>query len=234
MNHSAQHLLDHPVWNALNTQHKHLRQGGPLACRYRPDLAPFAAIAADTPPAYQALQQLLQPGEQAALLAFDPIESIDSLLVAPVGTLHQMVAAQHPAAGASGASVTRLSQVDVEDMLGLVSTTQPGPFSRRTLEMGHYIGIRDHGQLVAMAGERMRVDGYVEISAVCVHEAHRGKGLAEQLVTILRQDIERRGDTPFLHVLSGNHAAIRLYERLGFELRQIFHLARIKRADSVT
>ncbi|QCP52693.1 GNAT family N-acetyltransferase [Trinickia violacea] len=78
----------------------------------------------------------------------------------------------------------------------------------------------------------MRIDGYVEISAVCVDDEYRGKGLAGRLINILRRDIEARGDTPFLHVISGNQAAIGLYERLGFELRQAFRLNIVKRADS--
>jgi predicted GNAT family acetyltransferase len=97
--------------------------------------------------------------------------------------------------------------------------------------MGNYIGIRDQGRLIAMAGERMRLDGYVEISAVCVDEAWRGKGLAGRLMKILRSQIEQRGETPFLHVFCDNLSAIGLYERLGFAVRRTFHLSRVKHAE---
>lgn len=111
--------------------------------------------------------------------------------------------------------------------------TKPGPFGMRTHEMGQYIGIRDRGCLIAMAGERMRFDGYVEISAVCVDEDWRGRGLAGRLVTVLCREIERRGETPILHALGDNQPAIRLYERLGFALRRVFHLSRVGHAEPV-
>ncbi|SAL86125.1 GCN5-related N-acetyltransferase [Caballeronia terrestris] len=116
-------------------------------------------------------------------------------------------------------------------MLDLVQRTKPGPFGRRTGEMGSYIGMRDRGRLIAMAGERMRVDGYAEISAVCVDDDYRGKGLAGRLVNVLRKEIERRSETPFLHVFSDNTSAIGLYQRLGFELRRTFHLTRVGHTD---
>ena len=47
-------------------------------------------------------------------------------------------------------------------MLALVAATAPGPFGRRTPLLGRYLGIRDGGRLVAMAGERLRVPGHVE------------------------------------------------------------------------
>jgi ribosomal protein S18 acetylase RimI-like enzyme len=97
--------------------------------------------------------------------------------------------------------------------------------------MGNYIGVRDRGRLIAMAGERMCVDGHVEISAVCVDEDYRGNGLAGGLVKVLRRGIEQRGEAPFLHVFSDNISAIRLYDRLGFQLRRTFYLTRIGHAD---
>src|SRR5205823_1526474 len=53
-----------------------------------------------------------------------------------------------------------LGEADVPEMLELVAATQPGPFRVRTVELGGYIGVRDGGQLVAMAGERMRCPGF--------------------------------------------------------------------------
>ncbi|WGS54759.1 GNAT family N-acetyltransferase [Paraburkholderia sp. D15] len=219
--------LDNPIWAALTTTQAHLGQGDALARRYFSDVAPFAALAGNTPDAYRSLHQLLQPGEQVGLLSAERVTPIDELRAIHVGALHQMVATRSGAGETSGQDVIRLTEADVDDMLALVQQTKPGPFARRTREMGHYIGIRDNGRLIAMAGERMHVDGYVEISAVCVDDAWRGKGLAGRLMTILRNEIERRGETPFLHVLGENISAIGLYERLGFTLRRTFVLSRI-------
>lgn len=231
MSGSIQADLDRPIWAALTTKQTHLGQGNALARRYHPDVAPFAALAAETPAAYQALHQLLRPHEQVALLSVEPIGPLDRLQTTYVGVIHQMIAPHREAASTDDEALIRLGSADADDMLDLTRKTKPGPFGKRTGEMGNYIGIRDRGRLIAMAGERMHVDGYVEISAVCVDEDHRGEGLAGRLVNVLRREIEQRGETPFLHVLSDNVSAIRLYERLGFQLRRTFHLNRIGPAD---
>ena len=224
--------LDRPIWTALTTRQAHLGLGDALARRYHPDVAPFAALGSDTPAAYESLHQLLQPNEQVALLSLEPLAGIETLQVEHVGTLHQMVAARDEAGTVDDLDVIRLGNVDAKEMLDLAQKTKPGPFGTRTHEMGHYIGVRDHGRLVAMAGERMCLDGYVEISAVCVDDDWRGKGLAGRLINILRKEIVQRGETPFLHVFSHNTTAIRLYEKLGFELRREFVLNRIGHADA--
>jgi predicted GNAT family acetyltransferase len=100
-----------------------------------------------------------------------------------------------------------ISQVD--EMLTLVELTKPGPFAKRTPELGSYLGIRAAGQLVAMAGERLKPHGYTEISAVCTHPDHRGRGYASSLVSILIQRITSRNEVPFLHVRTENVDAIR-------------------------
>jgi predicted GNAT family acetyltransferase len=223
--------LDRPIWAALTTTQAHLGRGEALARRYHPDVAPFAAVASETPAAYHALHQLLLPQEQVVVQSFDPMGPVDTLQLTHVGTVHQMVATHREAGSTDAQEVIQLSHVDAKDMLDLVQKTKPGPFGKRTGEMGNYIGIRDGGLLIAMAGERMRLDGYVEISAVCVDEEWRGRGLAGRLVKILARQIEQRGDVAFLHVFSDNLSAIGLYERLGFELRRTFHLTRIGHAE---
>jgi predicted GNAT family acetyltransferase len=194
-------------------------------------VAPFAAVAAETPAAYQSLLKLLLPQEQGVLLTVDPLGPIDALQLTQLGIIHQMAATHRETASVDDQDVIQLGNVDVNDMLELVQKTKPGPFGKRTIEMGHYIGIRDQGRLIAMAGERMSLDGYVEISAVCVDEDWRGRGLAGRLVQIMRRKIEQRGETAFLHVISDNRSAIALYERLGFEWQRTFCLTRFERAE---
>jgi len=114
-----------------------------------------------------------------------------------------------------------LSKKDVPEMMKLVEITKPGPFSPGTIEMGHYIGIRKDGELVAMGGERMKPKGYVEISGICTHPEHRGKGYGTAITANLTNHILEQGDTPFLHVFKQNEPAIRLYEKLGYATRKI-------------
>jgi predicted GNAT family acetyltransferase len=121
--------------------------------------------------------------------------------------------------------IEELTEADVPAMLALAGATKPGPFGPRTIELGRYIGIRHEGTLIAMAGERMRLAGFTEISAVCVDPAHRGRGLAAAMMSILVGSILDRSETPFLHAFSTNRRAIALYRRLGFALRRRVHLA---------
>jgi predicted GNAT family acetyltransferase len=117
-------------------------------------------------------------------------------------------------------AAVRLTESDVPAMLDLVERTKPGPFQRRTIEMGNYLGIKENGQLIAMAGERLKPPGWTEISAVCTDPDHRGKGLAARLIRAVGHEIRQRGEAPFLHAAASNTNAIRLYEQLGFSLRR--------------
>jgi predicted GNAT family acetyltransferase len=109
---------------------------------------------------------------------------------------------------------------DVPEMLELVRQTDPGPFRERTIELGDYLGIRRGEQLVAMGGERLHVDGWTEISAVCTAPAYRGHGMALRLMGALIAGIQRCSERAVLHVVPTNVNAIRLYEKLGFRERR--------------
>lgn len=102
----------------------------------------------------------------------------------------------------------------------LAALTKPGPFNTRTIEFGHYHGIFDNGKLVAMTGQRLHIDNYTEVSAVCTHPDHLGKGYAAALIIHQLQLILSQGQKPFLHVRDDNDRAISLYERLGFKVNR--------------
>jgi predicted GNAT family acetyltransferase len=230
MNDLAYTHLDRPIWAALTTRQASFCLGDSLARRYQADVAPFAALASETPEAYLALQAQMGPRDQVALLSDAALTPITSLKAEHVGVIHQMIAVRDGMMNVDTRNVVRLDVADVDEMLDLALKTKPGPFAKRTREMGTYIGIRDQGQLVAMAGERMHFDGHVEISAVCVDPVWRGRGLAAKLVRVLTHDIRARGETPFLHVLCHNQTAINVYEQLGFELRRTFAFSLVKHA----
>jgi predicted GNAT family acetyltransferase len=126
----------------------------------------------------------------------------------------QLVAAGVSAAPDPEAVV--LTDADLPEILDLVERTRPGPFRKRTADLGTYLGIRRDGALIAIAGERMRLPGYTEISAVCTDPAFRGAGLASRLIRALCFGIQEGGAVPFLHAALDNTNAIRLYEQLGF------------------
>ena len=219
--------LDNPVWHAIEGIHRHLGHQGQLACRYEADVSPFAAVIEPTAEALLELHQLIRAGGAVIAPFLAALPPMPTLEITHLGNVLQMVAHDSPAL-VSDEGVRPLGPTDLEDMLQLVAATRPGPFGRRTPEMGNYLGIHDKGRLIAMAGERMQLNGFVEISAVCVDDAYRGKGLAARLMNILRRDILRRGDLPFLHVLAENTTAISVYRRLGFEDRQTFLLHQLR------
>ena len=131
----------------------------------------------------------------------------------------QMVATRQPAGGGD-LPVIALSQADAPAMLDLVAATEPGPFGIRTPLLGRYLGIRQGNRLVAMAGERLRLPGHVELSAICVHPEVRGRGYGAALTQRLMLRVFADGEVPFLHVRPDNEAAVALYRRLGFEARR--------------
>ena len=132
---------------------------------------------------------------------------------------------------ANGVDIVTLGVNDVPDMIELTTLTKPGPFYARTHELGTFLGIRVDGQLVAMAGERMKPAQYTEMTAVCVHPSHRGRGYGQMLLSAVSRQIVARGEIPFLHVFTSNHSAIALYRRQGMEIRRRLHVTVLKKAD---
>ena len=212
------HPLDRPVWNALSTRQAALGQGGELARRYRPEINMFAAAADPSEPALAALGRLLAEGGSIGLVEPAPFGPIPGAQVENDAIVNQMVATASPGV-AEGFDYLTLGPADAAEMLALATLTAPGPFFAETYRMGHFIGVRDQGALIAMAGQRMRVPGFTEVSAVCTHPDHRGRGLAGRLMRVLIDRIVREGDAAFLHVYPDNAGAIGLYEALGFRFR---------------
>jgi predicted GNAT family acetyltransferase len=124
----------------------------------------------------------------------------------------------------------KLDDRDVAQMLELTEKTKPGPFYERTIDFGNYIGIFDMGELVAMAGERLKVNGYTEVSAICTNPNHLGKGYASFLLSKVSEQIIQEGNIPFLHVRADNNRAIEVYKKLGFQIRANVYFAIFKKA----
>ena len=121
-----------------------------------------------------------------------------------------------------------LTSADTPEMVALAELTEPGPFRNRTIELGVFYGIFDSGRLVAMAGQRLHLPDFVEVSAVCTHPDARGRGYARALMSQVIDEMRQRGKTPILHTFADNGPAIRVYEGLGFTLRKTLHLAVLK------
>lgn len=211
----SDHPLDDPVRASLLGPQAHLAEHRGDALRYPADVCPFLA-----PP-----RDAQEWTDAAALVGARATAVIPSL--APVATPGWEVLQVMPGVQLVDEAVEPvvddlaivLGPDDVEEMTDLVRRTRPGPFERRTVTLGTYLGFRDRGSLVAMAGERLHPPGYTEISAVCTDPDHRGRGYAARLVRAVAAGIRARGEVPFLHTTASNTPAIRLYEQLGFRLR---------------
>ncbi len=219
--------LDNPIWEALTTLHAHFAEGDDLAKRYPMAMSQVVAVREPSDDALRSLSGLLGPGVGARFFSAKPVNFPPAFQKLEEFDLRQMIC-PNPPPEAEEDSVRELTEEDVPEMLRLVELTKPGPFGPRTHEMGPYLGIHHAGKLVAMAGERFRLTGFTEVSAVCTDPEHRGHGYGSRLVSILARRIAARGEMPFLHVRADNDAACRVYEKLGFETRHFMRLAVIR------
>jgi len=209
-------VLTNPVYAALTGPHAAIAEGRGNARRYAAAMAPFFGLPDDpTRQDWADAAELLGAGTTGALMRHELPVPDSFKLVLQLG-LMQLQAP--PSLPAEDSEAVVLGADDVPEMLALVALTDPGPFRSRTIELGHYLGIRRDGELVAMAGTRFALPTHTEISAVCTHPAYQGQGLAGRLVRAVAAHITSTGRTPFLHVSTTNAAAIRLYTALGFTL----------------
>lgn len=226
---ASAHVLDRPVWESLASRHASLSEGDALAKRYARDVNLFASARDDSPAALDALAALVKPREHVYVLQVPQIAVPPALRATKTAHGVQMVATRAIDAEI-GDGIVVLGDADAPEMLALAQLTQPGPFLARTHEMGTFRGIRVDGRLAAMAGERMLMPGYAELSGVCTHPDFRGRGLARRLSAVAAAAMQARGEIPFLHAWKDNHPAIALYEKLGFRLRAEVNVAVLEHA----
>jgi ribosomal protein S18 acetylase RimI-like enzyme len=213
-------VLNNPAWFALRERQAHQGERNELAARFVPAISPLGAVRDNTPEALAALRRLCGLDGvmllcEAGELPRHPFRLMRSVAV------RQMVC--DDVADAVEQDAVVLGSDDAPQMVSLVKLTEPGPFAARTVELGCYFGIRHGDQLVAMAGERLKPPGCVEISGVCTHPDGRGRGYAYALVVRLTRATLARGERAFLYVAVGSPSekvATALYERVGYRFRR--------------
>src|SRR5579863_3871498 len=196
-------LLDNPIWNSLHTDHKRFApRGATSATRYPAPIGPLAGAPDQSPSSYDALRHLAGPGGMIGLFLHDPPALPAGWTLIRGGILTQMICRKSnlDAAGdlARGITMRRLATADVPAMIDLARLTEPGPFRERTIELGNFYGILEGDRLLAMAGQRMRVPGFVEVSAVCTQPDARGRGFAGAVMRAVMCDIAAEGRASFL------------------------------------
>ncbi|KRC23895.1 GNAT family N-acetyltransferase [Acidovorax sp. Root217] len=220
--------LDRPVWASL-LHAPQLAEGRDLARRYRRDVNLFASARDDDSASLAALADLVGTGESVYLAQVPPVQVPPGLQIVRSAQGVQMLAMQPVTPERGEEAVLALGDADAPEMLALAQLTEPGPFLPRTHTMGRFVGVRIGGRLAAMAGERMHFAGATEVSGVCTHPDFRGRGLARQLSSVVAHAIQQRGEQAFLHAWTTNHAAIALYESLGFQTRTEVQVAVLAR-----
>src|SRR5579859_185350 len=226
------HALDNVIWQALTTRQSQFAQSFGEARRFLPEVTALTAFQEPSAQGFASLAGLLSPGGTALLSLANPYKPQPGWELAITFPGLQMVCENvrgEAHEDVRSTEIIDLSQRDSPEMVELAALTKPGPFGSRTHELGAYFGIRSEGKLVAMAGERLKVPGYTEVSAVCTHPKHTGKGYARVLMMEVMRGIWDRGETAFLHVRQNNTRAVELYERLGFRTRVVVHFTVLRK-----
>jgi predicted GNAT family acetyltransferase len=222
-------LLDNPIWNSLATRHAHLAVGAEtghgLARRYPADIGPLSAFERQTPEAYADLAAIVPQGDIAVLFLEYPPEVPEYWELLRDGALVQMVCPAVPVQPSLAETIVAMESADFAEMLALATLTEPGPFRANTATLGGFVGVRVGGRLAAMAGRRLSLGSFTEVSAVCTHPDFRGRGYAQALVAAVARGIHAEGCVPFLTSFEGNVGAIRVYQQVGFVARRTFQLA---------
>ncbi len=213
-------FLDRPVWHALRTRQSEFAEGDDRAVRFQLDVEPFAATRDDEPESIAALGKLVPTQGYLLMLQAEACPCPPGANIELTAQGVQMVLDKLREPHGGPANIEVLTDADTPEMIELAALTKPGPFFARTHALGTFWGVKENGRLIAMAGERMKIPGMTEVSGVCTHPDHRGRGLAAILSHHVALDILTRGELPFLHAYAANNAAIRVYEALGFKLRR--------------
>jgi predicted GNAT family acetyltransferase len=221
------HELDNPFWHSLRSRHAYLAQRMGEVARYPPDVAPFLGVARAGMDA-AAIASLVDPDETMLLLGVAPEPPAGWTLQADDPLAQMICTAAVPVP--DGPELIELRAEHEADVLALVARVYPHYFRPHTMQLGRYFGIYRDGRLAAMIGERLGMDAYQEVSAVCTHPDFTGHGYARRLLALLSNDNLARGRTPFLHVSHANARAMRLYEQNGYRLRRDIGFWSLRRA----
>ena len=217
MKHTEEYKLDNPVWNAVSEVHSKFAIDYKGTKFYNPDYCPFGGFI-DLENTKEATFQYSSLTDSFFVVGDRP-SLPDSLKIANELVCLQMIISQKIEL-LIDVEIVQLTESHNKALCNLVNLVQPGYFKNKTPLLGNYFGIFKNQQLIAITGERIKMNDFTEVSAIITHPDHTGKGYAKQLIAHVVNRIFDQNKTPFLHVVESNIGAIKLYEKLGFVTRR--------------
>jgi ribosomal protein S18 acetylase RimI-like enzyme len=226
MKNIEEYKLDNPAWNSLSETHSAFAIDYDGVKFYNPDYCPFGGFI-NPGNTLEATNQYASLAENFFIVGEKP-EIPNSLEIVKELVCLQMIIHEKIQI-AIDTEITKLTEQHNDELCDLVNLVQPGYFKNKTPSLGHYYGIFKDEKLVAITGERMKMNAFTEVSAIVTHPDHTGKGYAKQLITHAVNAIFDQNKIPYLHVVESNTGAIALYEKLGFVTRRKMSLWNISK-----
>ena len=225
------HLLDNPVWEALSSVDSHFNSGTDTLKFYPETMSPFVGLQNWDESDLQTLITTLPSNRSFSIMKVNEPRLPSQFQIIFSLPLFQLVCLDFKPYSNPSHTIQKLESKDIPQMLELTAKTKPGPFYEKTIDFGNYLGIYSGDTLISMAGERLHLNGYTEVSAICTHPDYLGKNYASGLTSMVCQTIIENKNTPFLHVRQDNVRAIEMYKRLGFQIRAEVYFAVIKKSQ---
>jgi predicted GNAT family acetyltransferase len=230
MNDKEHAKLYNPAWAALHGPHSRYADRTELACAYKEEYFRFGALSENTEKAFRELASIVQPGRIVAIMGTD--QTIDYPEWNHIASRKAHIMILEEPVEAPDFPYEKLSSRDVPEMIALSEISpHTGDLNLPRIEIGDFYGIKEDGHVVAMAGERLQLDEYTEVSGVCTHPDYRKRGLGGGLTYLKCKQVQERGKIPFLGVFEENVGAVRLYEKLDFKIFLTGVLEILQRTD---
>lgn len=209
--------IKNPVWDSLCETHRSFSLSYEDVKFYNPEICPFGAFT-DASKTAKALNAYAKLTDSFFLVSENETPTFDDNNVI---LDHKIEGCQMVLENFIEVDITEtivpLTKKHQEQIYQLIWLVMPGYYQQRSIEMGNYFGIFKDQKLVAVSGQRMQTNNWIEISAIVTHPDYTRRGYAKQLTAHVTKEILKENKHPILHTTKGN-AAIGLYESLGFKL----------------